>query len=224
MQFQLEAISLSGVLQANYILSGGDLQSCWVLTTWVFSLMYLRQKSYQLHTSFVATYAIPLGTTAATQDLEPTSQAAIPLSLSTMKSELLCLRKTCGTSAKTYRNPEDCSQTKQLPPLFCSEHQTSPSRLFFNINSTFAYVQFMNYGYLVPLKITVAEKGASNLFQSTQKGSGNFTAVIWTELQPKSENWPWKRKLLHVLTSQLAGQSDHATVEFILHPFPLWRH
>lgn len=218
MQFQLEAISLPGVLQANYILSDGDLQSCWDLTTRVFSLMYLRQKSYQLHTSFVVIYAIPLGITTATQDLESTSQAAIILSLSTMKSEFLCSRKTCGTSAKTYRNPEDWSQTKQLPPLFCSEPQTSSSGHFFNINSTFAYVRFMNSGYLVPPKVTVAEKGVSNLFQSTQKGSGNFTAVIWTELQPKSENWPQKRKLLHMLISQLSSSSS------ILHSLPLWRH
>ena len=136
MQFQLEAISLPGVLQANYTPSGGDLQRCWVFIIGVFSLICLRQKSYQLHTSFVATYATPLGITAATQDLEPTSQAAILPSLSTMKSEFLCLRKNCGTSVKNYRNPEGCSQTKQLLTLFCSELQTSPSRHFFNINST----------------------------------------------------------------------------------------
>lgn len=83
---------------------------------------------------------------------------------------------------------------------------------------------FMNSSYLVPLKVTVAEKGVSNLFQTTQKGSGNFTAVIWTELQPKPENYLWKRKRLCVLISQLAGQPAHATVKFILHPFSLWRH
>lgn len=38
--------------------------------------MYFRQKSYQLHTLFVATYTIPLVITTPTQDLEPTSQAA----------------------------------------------------------------------------------------------------------------------------------------------------
>lgn len=173
----------------------------------------------------MVTYAVPLGfTTAHFQDLESTSQAAIFLSLSIMKSKFFCLRKTCGTSAKNYRNPKYCSQNKQLPTLHCSEPQTSPSRHFFNMNSMLACVQFMNSDYLVPLKVTVTEKGVSNLFQSTQKGSGNFTAVIWTEIQPKSESWPWKKKLLCVLICQLAGQSDHATVEFILHPFSLQRH
>lgn len=132
--------------------------------------MCLREKNYQLHTSFVVTYAVPLGfTTAHFQDLESTSQAAIFLPLSTMKSEFLCLRKTCGTSAKTYRNPKYYSQNKHLPTLFCSEPQSSPSRHFFNMNSMLACVQFMNSDYLVPLKVTVAEKGVSNLFQSTQK-------------------------------------------------------
>lgn len=78
----------------------------------------------------------------------------------------------------------------------------------FNINSIFPCAEFRSSGSLIPLKDHVAEKRVSDLFQYTQKGSGSFTAVLWTELQPKSENWPWKGKLLRVLLSQLAGQPD----------------
>lgn len=82
----------------------------------------------------------------------------------------------------------------------------------------------MNFGSLVPLEVSVSEQGVSDLFQYTQKGSGSFTAEIWTELQPKSENWPWQGKLLCVLLSQLAGQPGHGTAGFMFHPFPLQTH
>lgn len=88
----------------------------------------------------------------------------------------------------------------------------------------FLCVEFINSGSLLPLEVCVDEKGVSDLFQYTQKGSGRFRAVTWTELQPKSENWPWKGKLLHELLSQLAGHPDHATAGFVFHPFPLQRH
>lgn len=71
------------------------------------------------------------------------------------------------------------------------------------------------------LKVHVAEQGISDLFQYTQKVSGSFRAVIWTELQPKTETWLWKGKLLRVLLSQLAGQPACATAGLLFQIFPL---
>lgn len=224
MQLQLEAISLPGLLQANYIFPG---------STKLLSLYYVSFLSDAPETEkpsashfICGDICYSLGNYYSHPGFTAHSQAAVFLSLSTMKSEFLCLRKTCGTSAKNYRNPEKWEPKWTTSKAFFAQKLKFHflDRPSFNINLTFPWVEFRNSGSLILLKDRVAEKGVSDLFQYTKKGSGSFTAVIWTELQPKSESWLWKGKLLHVLLSQLAGQPDNVTAGSMFHPFPLQRH
>lgn len=104
MQLQLEAISLPGLLQANYIFPG---------STKLLSLYYVSFLSDAPETEkpsashfICGDICYSLGNYYSHPGFTAHSQAAVFLSLSTMKSEFLCLRKTCGTSAKNYRNPE----------------------------------------------------------------------------------------------------------------------
>lgn len=167
MQFQLESISLPGLLQANYIFSSRGLQSCWVFTTWAFPLIYLRQKNHQLHTSFVVTYAIPLGILQPPRIYSPLPSCNVPVT-NHYEISFFTWGKLVGQVLKTKgemgakRNNFQCFFAQKLKLHFLH-------RLFFYINSTFLCVEFMNSGSLLPLKVCVDEKGVSDLFQHTQK-------------------------------------------------------
>lgn len=145
------------------------------------------------------------------------SQAAIFLSPSTMN--FLAWGKLVGQVLKTIGIPRNGSQNEQFPMLFPQKLKLHfLHRLFFNINSTFPCVEFMNSDSLIP-ESSCGWKGSLRSLPIHTKSVRSFRAVIWTELQPKTENW--KGKLPHVLLSQLAGQPACATAGLLFQIFPL---